>query len=112
MRHKGELSPADIDRGWPYQIVLSARACEGDGYNEIHDFCKDLALCDRGHCVRDKDEWFNVYCFQQPGFHRNRGQWDGRSRMNTAFVCAENAKICTQQNEGQHGERQAAYRRA
>lgn len=39
MHRKGELSPAGIDRGWPYQIVLPARACEGDGYNEIHDFC-------------------------------------------------------------------------
>ena len=40
MHRKGELSPAGIDRGWRYQIVLPPRACEGDGYNEIHDFCK------------------------------------------------------------------------
>jgi hypothetical protein len=40
MRRKGELSPADIDRGSPYQIVLPARGCEGDCCSKIHDFCK------------------------------------------------------------------------
>jgi hypothetical protein len=27
MRRKGELSPAAIDRGWPYQVALPARFC-------------------------------------------------------------------------------------
>jgi hypothetical protein len=57
MRRKGEMSPAGIDRGWPQQIALSARLCERGGYNEIHEFCKDLSLCNRGHAVFDK-EWF------------------------------------------------------
>lgn len=65
MRRKGELSPAGIDRGWPYQIALPARFCERGGYQEIHEFCKDLSLCSRGHAVFDK-EWFNVYCFARP----------------------------------------------
>ena len=64
MHRKGELSPAGIDRGWRYQIVLPPRACEGDGYNEIHDFCKDLTLCPRGHSIFD-EEWFHVYCFEK-----------------------------------------------
>ena len=37
MRRKGELSSAAIDHGWPHQVVLPARLCERDGYNEIHD---------------------------------------------------------------------------
>jgi hypothetical protein len=64
MRRKGELSPESIDRGWPHQVVLPARFCEGGGYKEIHDFCKDLALCSRGHAVYD-GEWFHVYCFEK-----------------------------------------------
>jgi hypothetical protein len=36
---------------------------EGGGYNEIHDFCKDLSLCLRSHAVFDEEQWFNVYCF-------------------------------------------------
>lgn len=39
MYRKGELSPAAIDSGWPYQVILPARLCERGGYKEIHDFC-------------------------------------------------------------------------
>ena len=52
MRRKGELSPAGIDRGWPHQVVLPARFSQrGNGYQEIHEFCKDLSICSRGHAV-------------------------------------------------------------
>ena len=51
MRRKGELSSAAIDHGWPHQVVLPARLCERDGYNEIHEFCRDLTLCSRGHAL-------------------------------------------------------------
>jgi hypothetical protein len=66
MRRKGELSPAAIDRGWPHQIVLPAPRCESGGYEEIHEFCKNLTLCSRGHAVFHDREWFQVYCFQNP----------------------------------------------
>src|ERR1700688_2067510 len=56
MRRKGELSPAGIDHGWPYQVALPARLCERGGYQEIHEFCKDLTPCTRGHTVfHDRD---------------------------------------------------------
>jgi hypothetical protein len=64
MRRKGELSPAGIDRGWPYQVALPARFCENGGYKKIHDFCDGLSLCTRGHSVYD-GEWFHVYCFAE-----------------------------------------------
>jgi hypothetical protein len=51
VRRKGELSSAAIDRGWPHRVVLPARLCERDGYNEIHEFCRDLTLCSRGHAL-------------------------------------------------------------
>jgi hypothetical protein len=66
MRRRGELSPAGIDRGWPFQVALPARLCERGGYNEIHEFCKGLTLCSRGHAVFHDGEWFNVYCFERP----------------------------------------------
>ena len=53
MRRKGELSPAQIDRGWPHQVVLPARFCERGGYKEIHQFCEGMTLCSRGHAVFD-----------------------------------------------------------
>jgi hypothetical protein len=51
MRRKGGLTPAAIDRGWPHQIVLPARLCERGGNEEIHEFCRELTLCSRGHAV-------------------------------------------------------------
>jgi hypothetical protein len=66
MRRKGELSPAGIDRGWPHQVVLPARFCEGGGYKEIHDFCAGLTLCSRGHSLCRDGQWFHVYCFSEP----------------------------------------------
>jgi len=64
MRRKGELSPAAIDRGWPHQVILPARLCERGGYQVIHEFCRDLTLCNRGNAVYDR-EWFHLYCFSE-----------------------------------------------
>jgi len=65
MRRRGELSAVAIDRGWPHQVVLPARLCERGGYNEIHEFCRDLTLCTRGHALYHDDQWFHVYCFKE-----------------------------------------------
>ena len=65
MRRKGELSSAAIDREWPHQVVLPARIGQGDGYGEIHEFCRDLTLCTRGHSLCHDDQWFHVYCFKE-----------------------------------------------
>jgi hypothetical protein len=67
MRRKGELSPARIDREWPHQVALPANTSEQDGYKTIHEFCKDLSICSRGHSVFHEDQWFNFYCFADPG---------------------------------------------
>ena len=64
IRRKGELSPAAIDRAWPHQVVLPASASRNGGYKVIHEFCKELTLCPRGHSVFC-DEWFDVYCFAE-----------------------------------------------
>lgn len=48
---KGELSPTMIDRGWPHQVALPASALLKGGYQVIHDFCRELSLCARGHSV-------------------------------------------------------------
>jgi hypothetical protein len=82
MYRKGELSPADIDRKWPHQVVLPARACEGSGYNEIHEFCKNLSLCSRGHAVCDGKEWFDVYCFADPADAEKFKQRFGGEKFN------------------------------
>ena len=38
---------------------------ECGGYREIHEFCKGMTLCNRGHVVFHDDEWFHVYCFAE-----------------------------------------------
>jgi hypothetical protein len=64
MHRKDELSPAEIDRNRSHKVVLPARACEGGGYNEIHEFCKNLSLCNRDHAVHH--EWYHVCCLSDP----------------------------------------------
>jgi hypothetical protein len=64
IRRKGELW-ADIDRKWPHQVVLPACACEGGGYNEIHEFHYELSLCSRGHAVHYEGEWHHAYRFSE-----------------------------------------------
>jgi hypothetical protein len=39
----------------------------GGGYKVVRDFCSDLSLCRRGHAVFHEDQWFNAYCFADPG---------------------------------------------
>jgi hypothetical protein len=84
MRRKGELSPADIDRHWPHQVVLPARACEGGGYNEIHEFCKDPTLCSRGHAVCHNNEWHHIYCFSDLADAEKFKQRFGGEKFNPA----------------------------
>jgi len=63
---KGELSAAGIKRGWPHQVALPASVSLNGGHQAIHEFCKDLSLCNLGHTVAHGGEWFNVYCFAKP----------------------------------------------
>ncbi|MGA8614369.1 MAG: hypothetical protein WB760_22385 [Xanthobacteraceae bacterium] len=65
-RRKGELSGASIDQGWPHQVALPASASKGGGYKTIHDFCKNLSVCPRGHSLFHEGEWFQIYCFAKP----------------------------------------------
>jgi hypothetical protein len=62
-RTKGELSSAEIDRRWPYQVALPADQCRGAHFRTQHAFCLDLSLCPRGHSVFHKDQWWQVFCF-------------------------------------------------
>jgi hypothetical protein len=63
---KGELTPAAVDRGWPHQVALRADVAAKD-FGVIHDFCRPLSLCVRGHSVNDGREWYRVYCFAEAG---------------------------------------------
>jgi hypothetical protein len=62
-RRKGELSPAGIDHGWPHQVALPADQVTGANYKTVHDFCRDLSLCSRGHSVRGGSIEYVVFCF-------------------------------------------------
>ncbi len=62
---KGELSPARIDREWPYQVMLPANDCIGQQNKVIHEFCADLSLCPRGHSIVKDDAWQRIFCFAE-----------------------------------------------
>ncbi|WP_313198243.1 hypothetical protein [Rhizobium sp.] len=62
-RRKGELTPASIDRGWPYQIALLASLCQGQHSVRHAEFCKKLLRCHRGHSVFHEDQHYDVHCF-------------------------------------------------
>jgi len=62
---KGELTAAQIDRGWPHQVVLPARVCTGPNYITLRLFCDDLSLCNRGHFFWRDSTGFSVFCFSE-----------------------------------------------
>ena len=66
MRRKGELSPAMVDRDWPHQVAVPAQLCLAPNTAVIHEFCKELSLCPRGHSVMWQDRWYQVFCFKDP----------------------------------------------
>ena len=66
VRRKGELSSAQIERGWPDQVAVPAKISVGENYKVVHGFCEGLSLCSRGHSVVGPDnEWWNVFCFAE-----------------------------------------------
>jgi hypothetical protein len=60
---KGELNKRAVDTGWPYQVALPADACTGAQYDVVHNFCRGLSLCARGHYFRRDGIARNVFCF-------------------------------------------------
>lgn len=66
VRRKGELSPADVNREWPHQVAVPEKISVGPSYKVVHDFCKELSLCPKGHAFKSMDrEWWNVFCFAE-----------------------------------------------
>lgn len=60
---KGELTAADIDRGWPFQIALDSALCTGTQSALQDEFCKGLSRCVRGHTLLHVDKTFLIQCF-------------------------------------------------
>jgi hypothetical protein len=60
---KGELSKGTIDREWPHQVALRADLVAGRNFTIIHEFCRLLSLCPRGHSFRRDGADFIVFCF-------------------------------------------------
>src|SRR5262245_55481222 len=64
-RHKGEITSAQIDREFPYQIILPSAWYSGANYRRVHAFCVGLSLAPRGHAIFNNDEWHYVFCFSK-----------------------------------------------
>jgi hypothetical protein len=65
-RRKGELTRRRIDREWPHQVALRANQLRGKKHEKVHDFCRNLLLCPRGHAFRRDDIDYVVFCFADP----------------------------------------------
>jgi hypothetical protein len=78
VRRRGELSSRMIDRDWPHQVALRADSVKGRSSEIKDEFCRDLSLCPRGHCVRRDGVGYVVFCFSKPS-HANlfREHFDG-----------------------------------
>jgi hypothetical protein len=55
----------------------SSAVGQRDGYNEIHEFCRDLTLCSRGHSLFHDNQWFHVYCFKEASGSGPLGRMEG-----------------------------------
>jgi hypothetical protein len=60
---KGELSKGTIDREWPHQVALRADFVAGRNFTVIHEFCRALSICSRGHSFRRDSTDYVVFCF-------------------------------------------------
>lgn len=64
MRRKGELSPAGVDRGWPYQVAVEMTG--GNGFGHVPSVGPLSSLCSRGHEVGHDGKRYRVFCFSDP----------------------------------------------
>ena len=88
------MSNFQIDNGWPYQVALAQRLTTGKTLDVVYDFCKDLSLCQRGHCFVRGSEYIKVWCFAEEADAEkfmarfggemiaveDRPRWPGKSR--------------------------------
>jgi len=67
-RRKGELSPATIDRRWPFQVALHAEVCTDDQFARLHDLGQSLKAAPRWRHIIKKEATgyeatYNLVCF-------------------------------------------------
>lgn len=62
-RRKGELSPARIDQGWPYQIAVADTEMRAKPFEEWRASQERLKACKRGHTIYFEGEFWHVVCF-------------------------------------------------
>jgi hypothetical protein len=64
-RKTAEAVTFTIENGWPYQVALAQRLTTGRRSTSCTRFCKDLSLCQRGHCFVRGSEYIKVWCFAE-----------------------------------------------
>jgi hypothetical protein len=62
-RRKGEMSPAQLDRDYPFQVALPADRVAGKNHPIIEGAVAALGGASRTHTVRRDDRTYVVYCF-------------------------------------------------
>lgn len=72
---KGELSPAGVDRGWPYQVAVRIEVGSGLGY--LPQVGPLSAMCWRQHELTDGKHRYRIYCFADPDQAAEFKRWSG-----------------------------------
>ncbi|GEM_PF-720676 len=62
-RRKGELTPSQIDVGWPYQVAIRGDLYVGKQAEALRARAQKLLYCPRGHSVFHDDIHYDVHCF-------------------------------------------------
>jgi hypothetical protein len=62
-RRKGELSPAAIDRDYPFQVALPADRVSGKNHEVVMAACLALGAAPRQHTVRRENKYYVVFAF-------------------------------------------------
>jgi len=63
---KGEMTPTQLDREYPHQVLLRADHYSGSNYQTVQGFCIGLSLAPRGHSIVKDDHWHHAFCFSDP----------------------------------------------
>jgi hypothetical protein len=62
-RRKGEITSAQIDRDYPYQVIILSRDVAGPQGGVTALFMANVNVAPRTHSVLKDDEWHTVFCF-------------------------------------------------
>ena len=59
------LTQQDVDKEWPYQVLVPAHECTGHKFREKMKFCEGLSLCSRIGASMVMSTAYRIFCFKE-----------------------------------------------